>query len=48
MNTGDFVASGCATFVRVSAELRGGFTGAMRTAHLADAYRLRAEPQGPP
>ncbi len=47
MNTADFIASGCASFVRISAELRGGFTGAMRTAHLADAYRLRAEPHGP-
>lgn len=47
MNTGDFVASGCATYVRTSAELRGGITGAMRTAHLADAFRLRAEPHGP-
>jgi L-alanine-DL-glutamate epimerase-like enolase superfamily enzyme len=26
--------------------LRGGITGAMRTAHLADAYRLRAEVHG--
>jgi L-alanine-DL-glutamate epimerase-like enolase superfamily enzyme len=47
MNTADFISSGCASFVRTSAELRGGFTGAMRTAHLADAYRLRAEPHGP-
>src|SRR5208282_2103337 len=47
MNTADFIASGCASFVRTSAELRGGLTGAMRTAHLADAYRLRAEPHGP-
>ena len=47
MNTADFIASGCATFVRTSTELRGGFTGAMRTAHLADAFRLRAEPHGP-
>jgi L-alanine-DL-glutamate epimerase-like enolase superfamily enzyme len=46
MNTADFIASGCATFVRTSTELRGGFTGAMRTAHLADAFRLRAEPHG--
>ena len=46
MNTADFIASGCATFVRTSVDLRGGFTGAMRTAHLADAYRLRAEPHG--
>ncbi|MFZ2056083.1 MAG: enolase C-terminal domain-like protein [Acidimicrobiales bacterium] len=46
MNTADFIASGCATFVRTSTELRGGFTGAMRIAHLADAFRLRAEPHG--
>jgi L-alanine-DL-glutamate epimerase-like enolase superfamily enzyme len=47
MNTADFIASGCATFVRVSRELKGGFTGAMRIAHLADSFRLRAEPHGP-
>jgi L-alanine-DL-glutamate epimerase-like enolase superfamily enzyme len=47
MNTADFIASGCASFVRTSTELRGGFTGAMRIAHLADAFRLRAEPHGP-
>ena len=46
MNTADFIASGCASFVRTSVELRGGFTGAMRTAHLADSFRLRAEPHG--
>jgi L-alanine-DL-glutamate epimerase-like enolase superfamily enzyme len=43
MNTGDFIASGCAAAVRTGATLRGGITGAMRTAHLADAYLLRAE-----
>jgi L-alanine-DL-glutamate epimerase-like enolase superfamily enzyme len=46
MNTADFIATGCASFVRASADMRGGFTGAMRTAHLADAFRLRAEPLG--
>jgi L-alanine-DL-glutamate epimerase-like enolase superfamily enzyme len=46
MNTADFIASGCASFVRASVDLRGGFTGAMRTAHLADSFRLRAEPHG--
>lgn len=46
MNTADFIASGCASFVRTSTELRGGFTGAMRIAHLADAFRLRAEVHG--
>jgi L-alanine-DL-glutamate epimerase-like enolase superfamily enzyme len=47
MNSADFIASGAATFgVRASTTLRGGITGAMRTAHLADAYRLRAEVHG--
>ena len=46
MNTADFIASGCVSYVRTSAELRGGITGAMRTAHLADAFRLRAEVHG--
>lgn len=46
MNTADFIASGCAAYVRTSTELRGGFTGAMRIAHLADAFRLRAEVHG--
>lgn len=46
MNTADFIASGCATFVRTSAALKGGITGAMRIAHLADSYLLRAEVHG--
>jgi L-alanine-DL-glutamate epimerase-like enolase superfamily enzyme len=47
MNSADFIASGAATFgVRAGTTLRGGVTGAMRTAHLADAYRLRAEVHG--
>ena len=47
MNSADFIAAGAATFgVRVGTTLRGGITGAMRTAHLADAYRLRAEVHG--
>jgi L-alanine-DL-glutamate epimerase-like enolase superfamily enzyme len=46
MNTADFIAAGCASFVRTSAGLRGGLTGAIRTAHLADAFRLRAEVHG--
>ncbi|UNK70494.1 enolase C-terminal domain-like protein [Microbacterium sp. H1-D42] len=47
MNSADFIAAGAATFgVRASAGLRGGITGAMRTAHLADAFRLRAEVHG--
>lgn len=47
MNSADFVAAGAATFVRTGTELRGGFTGAMRIAHLADAFRLKAEVHGP-
>ena len=35
LNTADFIASGCATYVRTSANHRGGITGAMRIAHLA-------------
>ena len=47
MNSADFITAGAATFgVRASTTLRGGITGAMRTAHLADAYRLRAEVHG--
>jgi L-alanine-DL-glutamate epimerase-like enolase superfamily enzyme len=47
MNSADFITSGAATFgVRASTTLRGGITGAMRTAHLADSYRLRAEVHG--
>lgn len=46
MNTADFIVAGCATFVRTSAKFKGGFTGAMRIAHLADAFRLRAEVHG--
>jgi len=43
MNVADFIAAGCATYVRTSAQLKGGMTGAMRIAHLADAFHLRAE-----
>jgi L-alanine-DL-glutamate epimerase-like enolase superfamily enzyme len=47
LTTADFIASGCATYVRTSANHRGGMTGAMRIAHLADSFRLRAEVHGP-
>jgi L-alanine-DL-glutamate epimerase-like enolase superfamily enzyme len=46
MNVADFIAAGCATYVRTSAGFKGGITGAMRIAHLADAFRLRAEVHG--
>lgn len=45
-NMGDFVAQGTADYLRTSAMYKGGVTGAMRIAHLADAYRLRAEVHG--
>jgi L-alanine-DL-glutamate epimerase-like enolase superfamily enzyme len=47
MNSADFIRAGAATFgVRASTGLRGGFTGALRTAHLADSYGVRAEVHG--
>ena len=46
MNTADFIASGCASAVRTSSAFKGGVTGAMRIAHLADAFQLRAEVHG--
>lgn len=46
MSAGDFAATGVASALRTSTFLRGGFTGAMRIAHLADAYHLRAEVHG--
>ncbi|CAN5174537.1 mandelate racemase family protein [soil metagenome] len=46
-NMADFIMSGCAAAVRTSTELKGGVTGALRVAHLADAFQLRAEIHGP-
>lgn len=47
MNSADFIRAGAATFgVRAGTTLRGGITGAMRTAHLADSFLLRAEVHG--
>jgi len=45
-NAGDFLLSGCAGFVRTSATFKGGITGAMRIAHLADSFQIRAEVHG--
>jgi L-alanine-DL-glutamate epimerase-like enolase superfamily enzyme len=47
MSAADYLVSGCATYLRTSAALRGGITGAMRIAHLADSFRMRAEVHGP-
>lgn len=46
MNTADFIASGCASAVRTSSTFKGGVTGALRVAHLADSFLLRAEIHG--
>ncbi|WP_439681144.1 enolase C-terminal domain-like protein [Embleya sp. MST-111070] len=46
MNVGDFIAAGAAGRVRTSAQYKGGITGALRIAHLADSYLLRAEVHG--
>ncbi|MFC1431473.1 enolase C-terminal domain-like protein [Streptacidiphilus sp. N1-3] len=47
MNSADFIRAGAATFgVRASAGLRGGVTGSLRTAHVADAFGVRAEVHG--
>jgi L-alanine-DL-glutamate epimerase-like enolase superfamily enzyme len=46
MSTADIIASRAASFVRTSAELRGGITGASGIACLADAVRLRADVHG--
>jgi L-alanine-DL-glutamate epimerase-like enolase superfamily enzyme len=42
----DFIRSGSAQYVRTSAIFKGGITGAMRIAHLADSFNLRAEVHG--
>ncbi|MCX5085083.1 enolase C-terminal domain-like protein [Streptomyces sp. NPDC056121] len=46
MNVGDFIAAGAADRVRTSAQYKGGITGALRIAHLAESYQLRAEVHG--
>lgn len=43
MNIADFIASGAATAVRTSPHLKGGVTGALRIAHLADSHLMNAE-----
>lgn len=46
MSSADFIASGCASAVRTGTHFRGGLTGALRTAHLADSFLMRAEVHG--
>lgn len=45
-NIADFIVSGGAHLVRTSTHYKGGITGGLRVAHLADAFNLRAEVHG--
>ncbi|MFI1092490.1 enolase C-terminal domain-like protein [Streptomyces sp. NPDC020917] len=45
-NMADYIAAGTAGYVRTSAQYKGGITGALRIAHLADSFQLRAEVHG--
>lgn len=42
----DFIAHGAADMIRTGTDYKGGFTGAMRIAHLADAFQMTAEVHG--
>lgn len=45
-NVADFIQHGAADMVRTSVHYKGGITGAMRVAHLADAFQMTAEVHG--
>lgn len=45
-NVADFILQGAADMVRTSVQYKGGITGAMRVAHLADAFQMTAEVHG--
>ncbi len=45
-NVADFILHGAADMVRTSVHYKGGITGAMRIAHLADAFQMTAEVHG--
>jgi len=45
-NVADFIIHGAADMVRTSDFFKGGITGAMRVAHLADAFQMTAEVHG--
>ncbi|KRF39121.1 enolase C-terminal domain-like protein [Paenibacillus sp. Soil787] len=45
-NSADFVHFGKGDMVRISAGLKGGVTGAMKIAHMAESFNLRAEVHG--
>ncbi|MFF2493982.1 enolase C-terminal domain-like protein [Agromyces sp. NPDC058064] len=46
MSTADFIQNGSARLVRTGVTFRGGITGSLRTAHLAESYLMRAEVHG--
>jgi L-alanine-DL-glutamate epimerase-like enolase superfamily enzyme len=45
-NIADFIAAGAASMVRTSTHFKGGITGGLRIAHLAEAFNMRAEVHG--
>ena len=45
-NVADFIAQEAADMVRTSSDYKGGITGALRVAHLADSFQLSAEVHG--
>ncbi|HEX2910871.1 MAG TPA: enolase C-terminal domain-like protein [Chloroflexia bacterium] len=45
-NVADFIQHGAADMVRTSVHYKGGITGAMRVAHLADSFQMTAEVHG--
>src|SRR4051794_34179297 len=45
-NIADFIANDAADLVRVSTHYKGGLTGALRIAHLAESFNMRAEVHG--
>lgn len=46
-NSADFVHFGKADMIRLGASLKGGITGAIKIAHMAESFNLRAEVHGP-
>jgi L-alanine-DL-glutamate epimerase-like enolase superfamily enzyme len=45
-NIADFIAAGAADMVRTSTHFKGGITGGLRVAHLAESFAMRAEVHG--
>jgi L-alanine-DL-glutamate epimerase-like enolase superfamily enzyme len=45
-NAADYIIQGAADLIRTSTFYKGGFTGALRIAHLADSFKMKAEVHG--